>query len=222
MTDGTVLIVTYGRSGSTLLMGLLNSIDGYLIRGENKNAFVGLYETWNSLQMAEELHGGRHDLGTRHPWFNGFSWPAIHQQMVALTREILCGDQQPRVYGFKEIRYVPDPADGKWLTDYESFAAYVDFLRTLLPNCHVLINTRDVEATLRSGWWSRNPDNSRRLIETGLEWFARYQSTREQCFSVTYEDLVGRSQRLQELFDFLGETIDEQAVNQVLTTSHSY
>ena len=31
---GYLFVVTYGRSGSTLLMGLLNSIPGYLIRGE--------------------------------------------------------------------------------------------------------------------------------------------------------------------------------------------
>ena len=30
--------MTYGRSGSTLVQGLLNSIPGYLIRGENSAA----------------------------------------------------------------------------------------------------------------------------------------------------------------------------------------
>jgi hypothetical protein len=35
---GYVFIVTYGRSGSTLLQGVLNSIPGYLVRGENRQA----------------------------------------------------------------------------------------------------------------------------------------------------------------------------------------
>src|SRR5688572_1085508 len=35
---GHLFIVTYGRSGSTLLQGVLNSIPGYLIRGENDGA----------------------------------------------------------------------------------------------------------------------------------------------------------------------------------------
>lgn len=34
---GSILVITYGRSGSTLLQGILNSIDGILIRGENHN-----------------------------------------------------------------------------------------------------------------------------------------------------------------------------------------
>lgn len=40
-----ILIITYGRSGSTLLMSLLNTVDGVLIAGENYNLclhFLGL------------------------------------------------------------------------------------------------------------------------------------------------------------------------------------
>jgi hypothetical protein len=32
-----IFVVTYGRSGSTLLQGVLNGIPGFLIRGENKD-----------------------------------------------------------------------------------------------------------------------------------------------------------------------------------------
>ena len=38
-----VFIFTYGRSGSTLLMGLLNSLPHYCIRGENNNLLHRLY-----------------------------------------------------------------------------------------------------------------------------------------------------------------------------------
>ena len=37
--DGFVFVVTYGRSGSTLLQTVLQSIDGYFIRGENTGKF---------------------------------------------------------------------------------------------------------------------------------------------------------------------------------------
>src|SRR5262245_42168913 len=39
-----VFVMTYGRSGSTLLMGLLNTLPGYLIRGENDDAMKFLYD----------------------------------------------------------------------------------------------------------------------------------------------------------------------------------
>src|SRR5829696_1859856 len=41
---GYVFVMTYGRSGSTLLMGLLNTIPGYLVRGENDDALRFLYD----------------------------------------------------------------------------------------------------------------------------------------------------------------------------------
>ena len=41
---GYVFVMTYGRSGSTLLMGLLNTIPGYLIRGENDDALRFLHD----------------------------------------------------------------------------------------------------------------------------------------------------------------------------------
>ena len=39
-----VFVMTYGRSGSTLLMGILNSIPGWLLRGENRHAMRHLYD----------------------------------------------------------------------------------------------------------------------------------------------------------------------------------
>ena len=40
---GYVFVMTYGRSGSTLVQGLLNAIPGYLIRGENAAALNHLH-----------------------------------------------------------------------------------------------------------------------------------------------------------------------------------
>ena len=45
----SILIITYGRSGSTLLQGILNSIDGCLIRGENYNAIFYLFEFYEKI-----------------------------------------------------------------------------------------------------------------------------------------------------------------------------
>jgi hypothetical protein len=39
-----LFIVTYGRSGSTLLQGILNSTPGVLIRGENRGISYKLHE----------------------------------------------------------------------------------------------------------------------------------------------------------------------------------
>jgi len=55
MNFPSVLIITYDRSGSTLLQGILNSIDGCLIRGENNGFCLHLF-------LAQQ-HPERHSNG---------------------------------------------------------------------------------------------------------------------------------------------------------------
>jgi hypothetical protein len=50
-------VVTYGRSGSTLLQGLLNSIPRYCIRGENYNAMFYMFRAY------QQLEGGSEEIG---------------------------------------------------------------------------------------------------------------------------------------------------------------
>jgi hypothetical protein len=53
---GYVVILSIGRSGSTLVQGILNSIGDYLIRGENDNACHRLIELTASLERRREQH----------------------------------------------------------------------------------------------------------------------------------------------------------------------
>src|SRR6266542_2209527 len=70
MRFSSVLIITYGRSGSTLLQGLLNSIEGCLVRGENYNFCYGLYRSYRSLRATHHRYGGRNRSSSpAHPWF---------------------------------------------------------------------------------------------------------------------------------------------------------
>ena len=49
MNFESILIITYGRSGSTLLQGVLNAIDGVLIRGENMNMCFHMFKTYQAI-----------------------------------------------------------------------------------------------------------------------------------------------------------------------------
>src|SRR3954464_1127587 len=44
---GFVFVVTYGRSGSTLVQGLLNALPGTLVRGENNFYILPLFQAWS-------------------------------------------------------------------------------------------------------------------------------------------------------------------------------
>ena len=61
---GYIFIVTYGRSGSTLLQGILNSIPGYLVRGENRQALRHLYAFHTAaVQERRRQRRGQHAAG---------------------------------------------------------------------------------------------------------------------------------------------------------------
>ena len=70
MNFSSVLIVTYGRSGSTLLQGLLNSIDGCVVRGEKYNFCHGLFAAYKSLQRTHNEFGKvESSRFSTHPWY---------------------------------------------------------------------------------------------------------------------------------------------------------
>jgi hypothetical protein len=65
MNFNSILVVTYGRSGSTLLQGLSNSIDCCLIRGENSIFCNYLFKTYQSIGLAQSQNGETFQS----PWF---------------------------------------------------------------------------------------------------------------------------------------------------------
>ena len=146
-------IVTFGRSGSTILQSALNAHPGVIIRGENYNAFTGLWRYWTSIQdSAQRHHSGKPD----HPWFGT---ARLNPQSVlndlnehAVTR-ILRPKATTEWTGFKEVRY-----ERAYFPDSVTLLSYLLFLQELFPGLAFLFNIRDPMAAARSGWWSTHPD----------------------------------------------------------------
>lgn len=212
-----VLIVTYGRSGSTLLQGLLNSIDGMLVRGENGNLVHDLYRTMQRIRDLRDEHGGASTPDR--PWFGigEVSDDVILGALRAAVRHLLLAgrpEESVRCLGFKEIRYADLGPE------LETFLA---FLEELLPNCALIFNTRDPAATSGSAWWSeRDPATVRGELARLGGRFASYAEGRENCFTIRHEDVLERSSRLKDLFEFLGAPFDEDRIDAVLRVPHSY
>ena len=54
MNFQSIQIVTFGRTGSTLLMSVLNSIDNTVVRGENFNICYHFFQAYQTLQRVKE------------------------------------------------------------------------------------------------------------------------------------------------------------------------
>ncbi|MGB1076285.1 MAG: hypothetical protein ACPGYK_08860 [Flavobacteriales bacterium] len=212
-----IVIVSYGRTGSTLLQGLLNSINGVLVRGENNDLFAHFWEAQKSLVMES---GEYSSFFPNHPWFGRvlFDEPRWWEDLRRLARNYLLADQQDNLnikcLGFKEIRF-----KGR----RDELEGYLQFLEQLLPGCCFLFNTRDHEEVLKSAFY-KNADHAvakQKLLQLEMN-FHSFAKDRSNCFEITYRDMKTRSPRLQEMFEFLGATYDAERVDLVFQTPHSY
>ncbi len=218
----TLLVVTYGRSGSTLLMGLLNSIDGYLIRGENYNCFRGFYDATLALRRTTKMN--KIGSNTREPWFGATEYDPDQfvRELGGAARRLLIAGKMPEAdvncVGFKEIRYLQmyERAGAERLTDY------LDFLEKLFEGSAVIFNTRNPADVARSGWWRKaDPEKLKASIESFEEVMLNFGRSRQNFYHIRYEEVVARGPGLKGLFDFLGEPYDALNVEAVLNARHS-
>lgn len=222
MNYDNILIITYGRSGSTLLQGVVNALPGVQVMGENSDFVFSLFQAYKGMEEARNLGHWEADNNRKHtgdqetlpadPWYGGelLDLDSFKSTIVELV------DQQIRrgalVGGFKEIRYVNK-------TRAELFD-YLDFLPELFPNPLYIFNTRNLDDVCRSGWW--NEGNKPELERTEKN-FRRYAEQHpDVSFIQSHEDTIGERIELRALFEKLGVSYDEDRVASIIAKPHSY
>jgi hypothetical protein len=211
---GYVFIVTYGRSGSTLLMSLLNTIPGYRISGENYNALHYLYEAVTAVKQGRRQNLGEEHLQPQSAWYGmPRTQPSTFQRDLvnSFVINVLRPEPGDRVLGFKEIRYtekhVPDLAE------------YLAFLQESFPGCRIVFNHRDAAAVSKSSWWTQVGKAVEKVKAVDARLWA--VPADESHFHFIYDKLDDGLDHVRELFEFLGEQLDEQTVRDVLDVRHS-
>jgi len=217
----SVIIVTYGRSGSTLLQGLLNDIDGVLIRGENNNFIEGLFIAYQRLSNAKKNFGTPQALQTTFPWFGAkqIDVDQFLDSCQSLVKKVLIpGSNLPEsniCYGFKEIRF-------HLLED--EFESYLDFLALIFPKVCFIFNTRNLDNVLQSSFWkTKDPLETRSALSALQNKMKAYGKKHPgRTFHLRYEDMVRRSVQLQKMFQFLGAPYFPHEIERVLNKPHSF
>lgn len=211
-----VFVVTYGRSGSTLLMNLINSAEGCCIRGENNNALYGLYRSFAALDDAVKSEAkSKNAHKPTSPWFglSAIDTAAYADVLIdAFTREVLRPEPGDRVIGFKEIRHsaknVPD------------FQGYMSFLATRFPQAKIVFNHRNLEDVSKSKWWASTPKGLEML--TDMESKFNGLNDPGAHFHFSYDRALKDRTHVAELFEFLGLDFNAAQVEQVYAQRHSY
>jgi len=217
-----VFVVTYGRSGSTLLQGLLNAIPGYRIYGENAGFLFKLQESYEALLSAHSHLANPKNDNESQPWFGSsrFDEEFVTLEFRRFVNKMLFQpyvDRAYRVFGFKEIRFNE--------IGHEKIDKYLKFVKTLFPKAAVIFNTRNIGDVLKSGWWRSNYwAGLPKQLSDFHEFCDRFSKENpDYSIHITYDELILPDRKeVYRLFDFLGESLGDDELERVFRGNHSY
>ena len=185
-----VFVVAYGRSGSTLVQGLLNTMPRTVVAGENNLYVLYVYRALAAMREFRQQHK-RH--GMKEPTTAFYRLGRIRrgpfvQAMNDIVTAGIIGRDDPRAYdvvGFKEVRWYliePEETDGFFAAMDEAF-----------PDVRYVLNTAQPRAgravrLLEAGRHRRGTGDHR--ADRGHPGLPAARADRTACSTSPYEDLV--------------------------------
>lgn len=209
---GNVFIITYGRTGSTLLQNLLMTIPECVVRGENHNIMENI---WNSARRARMARKTWKEAGVHatHPWYGADQIRPVllaSKMIDGFVDHVLAPPADARWFGFKEIRY---DSYGERLPEV------LNFMKYHFKNPIFVFNTRRIEDVAKSAWWKEwKYENVEKMVSNMDRRFSAYHADHpENTFMTSFEEFSTNPQALRPLFEKMGETLDEDKISAVLS-----
>jgi hypothetical protein len=215
-------VVTYGRSGSTLTQGILNTLPRTLVRGENNLYLLPMYRAYDRLATFKERFGGP---GAAKPSsaFYGLreaDLGAFASSVRDLVQRQLLGGvpvAEVDVLGFKEVLWhLVKPAE------WAGFFAFVDLA---FGDPLYVLNRRDVAMASTSGFWRKKQPG---VAEQQIERVRRLQdhlreSRPGRCFDTEFEAITSdetavAEDQLRGLAEFVHGSCDDDLLAAMLAT----
>ena len=217
-----VFVVTYGRSGSTLTQGMLNTLPRTLVRGENNLYVLSMYRAWAGLRNFKRKFGGPGSAKPASAFYGlgEVDLDAFAASVRDLTQRQLLGDvalADIDRLGFKEVlwhRVRP-----------EQWTRFFGFMDLAFDEPLYVLNRRDVSQVLTSGFWlTEEPEEAQRQIDRILKMQDHLRETRpERCFDTAFEDMVSEDRevagdQLRRLAEFVTGSCDDDLLAAMLAT----
>jgi len=219
MDDKIVLICATGRSGSTTLQRIINTIPNSNICGENFAAINSLLEFYKRIKNTTVNYVPGHftaasyesilEKNIKPSWYNSYNF----QQIVSLIKMTIISmfkdKQSTNLWGFKEIRY-----------EYGAIN-YVNEFKELFPQTKVIIQIReDIVKQSQSSWHKHNKNAVNLLNKTNKELYQFYKTNKEYCYFTTFEKMFDTN-NIRQIFKFIDceEHFNEKKVQDVLNNN---
>jgi hypothetical protein len=219
-TDKIVLICAVGRSGSTTLQLILNTIPNSNICGENNGALIHLLEFYKQIKFTQQKiqtefkefnDEDKKDIfkifqGRIKPaWFNTFNLDEIKASIQKTIINMFKKDDTINLWGFKEIRY-------------QSKLELLKEFRELFPQVRVILNIREnIQRQSFSGWFRNDPNSFFNIQKQTNELIDFYKSNRDFCFLNSLERMYNKK-HLENLFKFIDcqNHFNERKIKEIL------
>lgn len=219
MDDKIVLICATGRSGSTTMQRLINTIPNSNICGENYGAINSLLEFYRRLKTTTIEYVPGHlrpasfeDIVSKNvkpAWYNSYILDQMIQMIKITIINMFKNSESTNIWGFKEIRY--DSGNINYIKDFKE----------LFPQTKVIIQIREnLSAQSNSGWFKDDTNALNYLKKYTKELIEFALKNKEWCYLTCFERMFDRN-NLKNIFLFIecGENYDENKITEVLNNN---
>lgn len=219
MDDKIVLICATGRSGSTTLQRIINTIPNSNICGENYAALNSLLEFYLRIKKGtlKNIPGGVKPFTYEYmvnnkikpSWYNSYNIYQIQQMVRQMIIAMFKLNENTDVWGFKEIRY----NDGE--------INYIRVFKELFPQTKVIIHIKEnIKAQSKSGWFKEDENALNFLYKTNTELYRFYEKHTDYCFFTSFEKMFN-TENIKNIFTFIDckEHYNEEKILEILNNN---
>jgi len=218
-SDKIILICATGRSGSTTMQRIINTIPNSNICGENFAAVNSLLEFYARLKKttaklnSEKITQLSYDELIRKKikpaWYNSYNILEIQKQIKEIIVKLFKLNDSINVWGFKEIRY--DSGNIKYMREFKE----------LFPQTKVIIQIREnILAQSNSAWFRTDVNATQFLKKTNKELYEYYTQNKDYCYITSFEKMFDMK-NIENIFLFIGckQHYSEEKIREVLNNN---
>ena len=217
--DKIILICATGRSGSTTMQRIINTIPNSNICGENYGAINSLLEFYHRIKHTTVNYVPGHlkpasyenivSKNVKPSWYNSYDFQKTVNMIRILIVSLFKKTETTNVWGFKEIRY--DNGDIK----------YVKLFKELFPQTKVIIQIREnIKSQSQSSWMKNDKNSINYLYNLNNRFYNFYQENKDFCYFITFEKMFD-IQEVKEIFKFIDchNFYDETKIKDILSNN---
>lgn len=226
-SDNFLLIVTYQRSGSTLLQSILNNHPDFDIKGEVNNALLGIWSAYKSIKTSKIHVNTKKGSDVDWPYYSAESF----EEEVFFAKSLQAFiDSCILVNGLKKDAFLSKNISYRGFKEvkYEEFGEdlhdFLDKVTSLIPNCKIVFNFRELEDVSKSAWNINK--NKKNLIDSLKDFEERcvdyYSKNKKKCYLLNYDSYINDPSKLIDLFSFLEVELKASVVENFLNKKLSH